>query len=77
MKRDTRRWVGGRAGRCAVPLMEMDVGSELSPEQPSQQRKREEIHFLVLPPRLQNSFNERGGAEHSRLDLTEEGETAG
>lgn len=27
-------WGGGHAGRCAVPLMEMDVGSKLSPEQP-------------------------------------------
>lgn len=59
--------MGGRAGRCAVPLMEMDVGSELSPEQPPQRRESErekergDPFLSALPPGLQNSFNERGG----------------
>lgn len=54
--------VEGCAGRCSVLLMEMDVGSELSPEQPPRQRKRDGRSISpALPPVLWESFNTRGG----------------
>lgn len=67
---------GGRAGHCAVPLMEMDVGSELSPEQPPQRRERGGGSIsTALPPGLQNSLNERGGLNTHDLIWEKEGET--
>lgn len=85
MKRDTRWRVGGHAGLCAVPLMEMDAGSKLSPEQRLDDWREGEggdPFLLLLPPWLQDSFNEGGVAavllvvvvdEHSRLDLRKGG----
>lgn len=69
--------MGGRAGRCAVLLMEMDVGSELSPEQSPQWRKREGRFISpVLSPGLQDSINERGGLSTHDLILEKDGRTA-
>lgn len=68
--------MGGCAGRCTALLMEMDVGSELSPEQPLQRRKTEGRSISpALSAVLRDSFNERGGLSTHDLILEKDGKT--
>lgn len=62
---------GGCTGRCAVLLMEMDVGSKLSPEQLPRWREKERERGRKGGDPFLLSFLQREGAESSRFDVRE------